>query len=176
MSVNLHYFPVICVNFRSYALKSVRIAPTSENSTVNHRYFQSRQDTKRRRKDTVSRKGGAITKHKGKEIKEGRERRVRFLWVSQTSNAIPLTSTQKKALSPFNQARKRHININFFVRLHLGHPGNVPGTNRVCRRDKVGCPRDKPRFSPYFTQWKSHLLKTSQRYGWIPIEALWELT
>ena len=43
------------------------------------------------------------------------------------------------------QARKRHININFLVRLLLGHPGNVPGTNRAC-------PRDKPRFSPYFTQ------------------------
>ena len=36
------------------------------------------------------------------------------------------------------QARKRHININFLVRLLLGHPGNVPGTNRVCPRDKVG--------------------------------------
>ena len=31
-----------------------------------------------------------------------------------------------------------HININFLVRLLLGHPGNVPGTNRVCPRDKVG--------------------------------------
>ena len=38
----------------------------------------------------------------------------------------------------FTQARKRHININFLVRLLLGHPGNVPGTNRVCPRDKVG--------------------------------------
>ena len=37
-----------------------------------------------------------------------------------------------------SQARKRHININFLVRLLLGHPGNVPGTNRVCPRDKVG--------------------------------------
>ena len=36
------------------------------------------------------------------------------------------------------QARKRHININSLVRLLLGHPGNVPGTNRVCPRDKVG--------------------------------------
>ena len=35
-----------------------------------------------------------------------------------------------------NQARKRHININLFVRLVLGRP------------------RDKPGFSPYFTQWK----------------------
>ena len=33
---------------------------------------------------------------------------------------------------------KRHININFLVRLLLGHPGNVTGTNRVCPRDKVG--------------------------------------
>ena len=37
-----------------------------------------------------------------------------------------------------SQARKRHININFLVRLLLGHPGNVPGTNRVCPWDKVG--------------------------------------
>ena len=36
------------------------------------------------------------------------------------------------------EARKRHININFLVRLLLGHPGNVPGTNQVCPRDKVG--------------------------------------
>ena len=36
------------------------------------------------------------------------------------------------------QARKRHININFLVRLLLGHPGNVVGTNRACPRDKVG--------------------------------------
>ena len=34
------------------------------------------------------------------------------------------------------QARKRHININFLVRLLLGHPGNVPGT------------KDKPGLSP----------------------------
>ena len=38
----------------------------------------------------------------------------------------------------YHQARKRHININFLVRLLLGHPGNVPGTNRGCPRDKVG--------------------------------------
>ena len=45
-----------------------------------------------------------------------------------------------KSFSPpkICQARKRHININFLVRLLLGHPGNVPGTNRVCPRDKVG--------------------------------------
>ena len=30
------------------------------------------------------------------------------------------------------------VNINFLVRLLLGHPRNVPGTNRVCPRDKVG--------------------------------------
>ena len=39
---------------------------------------------------------------------------------------------------PTYQARKRHININFLVRLLLGRPGNVPGTNRVCPGDKVG--------------------------------------
>ena len=56
--------------------------------------------------------------------------------------------------------------MNFLVRLLLGHPGNVPGTNRVCPRDKVGlsqgqtqvfflfytaeapvCPWDKPGLS-----------------------------
>ena len=46
--------------------------------------------------------------------------------------------------------KKRHIDINFLVWLLLGHPGNVPGTNRVC-------PRDKPRFSSYFTQRKPSL-------------------
>ena len=53
------------------------------------------------------------------------------------------------------QARKRHININFVVRLVLGRPrvcpddftGFVPGTNLVKTWDKPG-------FSPYFTQWK----------------------
>ena len=54
-----------------------------------------------------------------------------------------------------NHARKRHININFFVRLVLGRPrvcpgdftGFVPGTNSVktCH---------KPGFPPYFAQWK----------------------
>ena len=53
------------------------------------------------------------------------------------------------------QARKRHININFFVRLVLGRPrvcprdftAFVPGTNSVKTSYKPG-------FSPYFTQWK----------------------
>ena len=57
--------------------------------------------------------------------------------------------------APKSQARKRHINVTFFVRLVLGRPrvcpgdftGFVPGTNRVK-------PWDKPGFSPYFTQWK----------------------
>ena len=39
---------------------------------------------------------------------------------------------------PSCRVRKRHMNINFLVRLPLRRP-----------RD---CPRDKPRFSPYFTQ------------------------
>ena len=38
-----------------------------------------------------------------------------------------------------HQARKRHININFLVRLRLGRP--------------PVCLRDQPRFSPRFTQW-----------------------
>ena len=53
------------------------------------------------------------------------------------------------------QARKRHINIIFFVRLVLGRPrvcpgdltGFVPGTNPVKTWDKPGS-------TPYFTQWK----------------------
>ena len=36
------------------------------------------------------------------------------------------------------QARERHININFFVRLVLGFTGFVPGTNPVCPWDKLG--------------------------------------
>ena len=41
---------------------------------------------------------------------------------------------RKPKMEGGNQARKRHININFLVRLLLGHPGNVPG--------------DKPGLSP----------------------------
>ena len=46
--------------------------------------------------------------------------------------------------------------MNFLVRLLLGHPGNVPGTNRACPRDKFllilhsgspVCPWDKPSLS-----------------------------
>ena len=37
-----------------------------------------------------------------------------------------------------DQARKRYININFFVRLVLGFTGFVPGTNPVCPWDKPG--------------------------------------
>ena len=37
-----------------------------------------------------------------------------------------------------NQTRKRHININFFVRLVLGRPGFVQGFHRACPRDKPG--------------------------------------
>ena len=50
-----------------------------------------------------------------------------------------------------NQARKRHININFFVRLVLGRPGFVPGIFSPGLSVKTW---DKPGFSPYFTQWK----------------------
>ena len=60
-----------------------------------------------------------------------------------------------KSFNTVCQARKRHININFFVRLVLGRPqvcpgdftGFVPGTNPVKIWDKSG-------LSPYFTQWK----------------------
>ena len=41
------------------------------------------------------------------------------------------------------QARKRHMNINLLLRLALGRPR--------------ACPSDKPRFSPYLTQWKRSL-------------------
>ena len=44
----------------------------------------------------------------------------------------------KSKMIDVSQARKGHININLLVRLLLGHPGNVPGTNRACPRDKVG--------------------------------------
>ena len=53
---------------------------------------------------------------------------------------------------PNSQARKRHININLLVRLLLGHPGNVPGTNRECPRDKVGLSQGQSRvFSLFYT-------------------------
>ena len=68
-------------------------------------------------------------------------------------------SSRKGALCsifvPIDQARKRHINIIFFVRLVLGRPrvcpgdftGFVPGTNPVKTWGKPG-------FSHYSTQWK----------------------
>ena len=46
-----------------------------------------------------------------------------------------LGSKEKDLLKLLNPP---NININFLVRLLLGHPGNVPGTNRACPRDKVG--------------------------------------
>ena len=55
----------------------------------------------------------------------------------QGISAVKQRGRERKG-APEIQARKRHINIIFLVRLLLGHPGNVPGTNRVCPRDKVG--------------------------------------
>ena len=53
------------------------------------------------------------------------------------------------------QARKRHINTNFFVRLVPVFTGFVPGTSPVCPWDKSGEKQgQKPRNSPYSTQWK----------------------
>ena len=49
----------------------------------------------------------------------------------------PFSKKTRKGRIGFRQ-KKRHININFLVRLLFGHPGNVPGTNRECPRDKVG--------------------------------------
>ena len=54
------------------------------------------------------------------------------------SNKLPTVNPRAEF-----QARKRHININFLVRLLLGRPRE--------------CPWDKPMFSPYFTQWKPSL-------------------
>ena len=57
----------------------------------------------------------------------------------------------------FSLARKRHIDINFWSGCSWDDPGNVPVTNRVCPWIKWVCPRDKPGFSPYVTQWKPNL-------------------
>ena len=45
---------------------------------------------------------------------------------------------EEKGMWSMPQARKRHININLFVRLVLGFTGFVPGTNPVCPWDKSG--------------------------------------
>ena len=60
--------------------------------------------------------------------------------VSRLCGPLGLSSVAAMRLSLVDQTRKRHININFLVRLLLGRPRE--------------CPWDKPRFSPYFTQWK----------------------
>ena len=60
-----------------------------------------------------------------------------------------------KDYANITQARKRHTNINFFVRLVLGRPRVCPGdfTGFVLGTNSVKT-RDKPWFSPYFTQGK----------------------
>ena len=51
-----------------------------------------------------------------------------------------------------NQARKRHININFFVRLVPVFTGFVPGTNPVCPWDKSGEKQGQTQeFSSFYT-------------------------
>ena len=56
---------------------------------------------------------------------------------------------------PQNQARKRHINIDFlFLGLSQFSPDLSQGQTRVCPWDKSGENWDKPRNSPYSTQWK----------------------
>ena len=48
--------------------------------------------------------------------------------------------------------KKKAHKHNFLVRLLLGHPGNVPGTNWVCPRDKVGLsPGQTQVFSLFYT-------------------------
>ena len=72
---------------------------------------------------------------------------------TKTSDRTPFANLLLR--HPERQARKRHINIIFFVRLVLGRPqvcpgdftGFVPGTNPVKTWDKPG-------FSPCSTQWK----------------------
>ena len=60
----------------------------------------------------------------------------------------------RKAPDTFNffQARKRHININFFVRLVPVFTGFVPGTNPVCPWDKSGEKQGQTqKFSLFYT-------------------------
>ena len=53
-----------------------------------------------------------------------------------------------------NQARKRHVNISFFVRLVLGRPRVCPGISPCLSLGQIRWTTwDKPGFSPYFTQW-----------------------
>ena len=64
----------------------------------------------------------------------------------------------------YYQARKRHININFLVRLLLGHPGNVPGTNRVCPRDKVGLSRGQTQVFPLLYTVEAQFVPGTNRF------------
>ena len=54
----------------------------------------------------------------------------------------------------FYQARKRHININFFVRWSQFFTGFVPGTNPVCPWDKSGEKLGQTQEFSYSTKWK----------------------
>ena len=72
---------------------------------------------------------------------------LQMLWSATQKMLERVTSSAPK----FRQ-EKRHININFLVRLLLGHPGNVPGTNRECPRDKVGLSQGQTQvFSLFYT-------------------------
>ena len=65
-----------------------------------------------------------------------------------TVSLVILTSSARRVQSlvrTSSQERKRHINMNFLVRLVLGRPGVVPGTNRAF-------PWDKPTLSQGQTQ------------------------
>ena len=82
----------------------------------------------------------------------------------------PLSETPPETLP--DQARKRHININFLAGWSWDAPGFVPGTNPGLSQGQIqfvpgtnrGCPWDKPRFSPYFTQWKPGLSLGQTRF------------
>ena len=86
------------------------------------------------------------------------------------------------------QARKRHININFFVRLVLGRPrvcpgdftGFVPGTNPVKTWDKPGfspyfhriCPWDKPGLSQKQSRGRRASQKVYVKKVYVPFRSL----
>ena len=62
---------------------------------------------------------------------------------------------------PQNQARKKGINIHFWVRLPLRRPRVSQGQTRLVHETNPVCAGDEPRSSPFFLQSKGSFLRNN---------------
>ena len=91
----------------------------------------------------------------GNPTERGESLILNFWPYKSNPGTVIVCRTETKYNTPNISGKKRHININFFVRLVLGQPRVCPGvfTGFVPGRNPMKT-WDKPGFSPYFTQWK----------------------